>query len=236
MSKFLTQLEANSLHFPNPELALDEPNGLLAIGGDLSPARLLAAYHNGIFPWYEPHRPILWWSPNPRGVLAPERLHVGRTLRKLLRRPTFEIWINRDFDGVIAGCAAPRRTAYSTWISAEMMDAYQRLHRMGHAHSVEIWQQDELVAGLYGLSVGKVFCGESMFSIIDGGAKLAMVALCRHFSAHGGELIDTQMQNNFLATLGVVEWPRWHFLAELRQLRTQPLDADCWLTRQVHYD
>ncbi|MDO2947737.1 leucyl/phenylalanyl-tRNA--protein transferase [Aeromonas simiae] len=236
MSMYLTQLDANPTRFPEPELALDEPNGLLAIGGDLSPARLLSAYHSGIFPWYEPHRPILWWSPDPRGVLEPARLHVGRSLRKLWRRGEFNIWINRDFNKVIEGCAAPRRTADSTWISQDMMAAYRMLHRLGHAHSVEIWQQERMVAGLYGLSLGQVFCGESMFSLIDNGAKLAMLALCHHLTTFGGELIDTQMQNPFLASMGVEEWPRSQFLERLRSLTQRPLSPGCWQTREVWYD
>lgn len=236
MSISLAQLGADPARFPDPGQALREPNGLLAVGGDLSPARLLSAYHKGIFPWYEPYRPILWWSPDPRGVLEPGALHEGRTLRKQWRRGGFEIWINRDFNRVIERCAAPRRSASDTWISKEMMSAYRMLHHLGHAHSVEIWQEGRAVAGLYGLSLGRVFCGESMFGDIDGGARLAMVALCRHLHAFGGELIDTQMQNPFLATLGVQEWPRPRFLTALKRLQALPLAPGCWIPREVHYD
>ncbi len=233
MSRYLTELDDELCWFPSPSHALEEPNGLLAIGGDLSPTRLLAAYHSGIFPWNEPHQPLLWWSPDPRGVIVPEELHIGRSLQKCLRRTPFEIYINRAFDDVIAACAAPRRTASGTWISAPMIDAYRRLHRLGHAHSIEIWQDDQLQAGLYGLSLGRLFCGESMFSRIDNGAKLAMVALCRHFAGHGGALIDCQMQNDFLATLGVQEWPRQRFLTTLATLTRQPLQEGCWQPRRV---
>lgn len=163
----------------------------------------------------------------------PEELHIGRSLQKCLRRTPFEIYINRAFDDVIAACAAPRRTASGTWISAPMIDAYRRLHRLGHAHSIEIWQDDQLQAGLYGLSLGRLFCGESMFSRIDNGAKLAMVALCRHFAGHGGALIDCQMQNDFLATLGVQEWPRQRFLTTLATLTRQPLQEGCWQPRRI---
>jgi leucyl/phenylalanyl-tRNA---protein transferase len=228
MSRYLTQLDDEQYWFPTPSHALEEPNGLLAIGGDLSPERLLAAYHRGIFPWNEPHQPLLWWSPDPRGVIEPEQLHIGRSLQKFIRRTSFDISIDRAFNEVIAACAAPRRNAGGTWISPPMIDAYQQLHRLGHAHSVEIWQDGQLQAGLYGLSLGRVFCGESMFSRIDNGAKLAMVALCRHFARHNGALIDCQMQNDFLATLGIEQWPRRRFLAALDQLTQQPLNAGCW--------
>ncbi len=228
MSRYLTQLDDELCWFPSPSHALEEPNGLLAIGGDLSPDRLLAAYHRGIFPWNEPHQPLLWWSPDPRGVVEPERLHIGRSLHKFIRRTPFDISIDCAFNEVIAACAAPRRSASGTWISTPMIDAYQQLHRLGHAHSIEIWQDGQLQAGLYGLSLGRVFCGESMFSRIDNGAKLAMVALCSHFARHGGALIDCQMQNDFLATLGIEQWPRRQFLTALASLSQQRLSDGCW--------
>ncbi|AHX61201.1 leucyl/phenylalanyl-tRNA--protein transferase [Aeromonas media WS] len=166
-------------------------------------------------------------------MIVPDELHIGRSLQKYLRRTTFDITVDSAFDEVIAACAAPRRSASGTWISAPMIDAYRQLHRLGHAHSVEIWQDGELQAGLYGLSLGRLFCGESMFSRIDNGAKLAMVALCRHFSRHGGALIDCQMQNDFLATLGVQEWPRSRFLTTLARLTRQPLQDGCWQQRRI---
>jgi leucyl/phenylalanyl-tRNA---protein transferase len=233
MSRYLTQLDDEQCWFPDPEHALEEPNGLLAIGGDLSPDRLLAAYHKGIFPWNEPHQPLLWWSPDPRGVIVPEQLHVNRSLRKFIRRTSFDISINRAFNEVIAACAAPRRSASGTWISTPMIDAYRRLHRLGHAHSIEIWQDGQLQAGLYGLSLGRLFCGESMFSRIDNGAKLAMMAFCQHFARHGGALIDCQMQNDFLATMGIQEWPRATFLTALAQLSRQPLAENCWQSGSI---
>lgn len=233
MSRYLTQLDDELCWFPAPSHALEEPNGLLAIGGDLSPERLLAAYHRGIFPWNEPHQPLLWWSPDPRGVVEPDQLHIGRSLHKFIRRSSFDISVDRAFNEVIAACAAPRRSASGTWISTPMIDAYQQLHRLGHAHSIEVWQDGQLQAGLYGLSLGRVFCGESMFSRIDNGAKLAMVALCRHFHRHGGALIDCQMQNDFLATLGIEQWPRSRFLAALATLSQQPLQDGCWQPRSI---
>jgi leucyl/phenylalanyl-tRNA--protein transferase len=176
MSRYLTQLDNELCWFPDPVHALDEPNGLLAIGGDLTPTRVLAAYHSGIFPWNEPSQPLLWWSPDPRGVIRPEQLHIGRSLRKYLRQVHVEISVNYAFDAVITACAQPRRTATGTWISPAMIAAYQHLHRQGHAHSIEIWQAGQLQAGLYGVALGRLFCGESMFSHIDNGAKVAMVA------------------------------------------------------------
>lgn len=231
MSIKLTQLEPGSTWFPSPHRALDEPNGLLAIGGDLDPRRLLTAYHSGIFPWYGAHQPILWWSPNPRALLRPDRLHVSRSLHKVLRRQEFELWLNRDFMAVVEACAAPRRDSEDTWITSELKAAYAVLHRAGHAHSVEVWQAGELIGGLYGISVGRVFCGESMFHRRTDASKLALIGLCRHFSAWGGELIDCQLQTEHLASLGVEEWSRQHFVQRLQQLRQFSLPAACW-TRQ----
>lgn len=233
MSRSLAQLEPGSLWFPQPHSALHEPNGLLAIGGDLTPARLLQAYHNGIFPWYGAHQPILWWSPDPRGVIQPDRLHISRSLQKRIRKQDVTIWINRDFMAVVAACAAPRRDCYDTWIHDELMASYAQLHAAGHAHSVEVWQGDEMIGGLYGISVGRLFCGESMFSRQADGSKLALVALCRHFSHSGGELIDCQMQTEHLLSLGAEEWPRATFIQRLHQLRSQSVTPDCWKRQQV---
>ncbi len=164
---------------PPPAMRWKNPNGLLAIGGDLSPARLLAASHSGIFPWNEPHQPLLWWYAGIQGVIVPDELHIGRSLQKYLRRTPFDITIDHAFDEVIAACAAPRRSASGTWISAPMIDGLSAVsHRLGHAHSVGIWQDGQLQAGLYGLSLGRLFCGESMFSRIDNGAR----------TGHGGAL------------------------------------------------
>ncbi len=233
MSTFLTQLESDSDRFPAPHHALSEPNGLLAIGGDLRPSRLLAAYHNGIFPWYGAHYPILWWSPDPRALLAPEQIHVSRSMNKLLRNHRYQIWINRQFMTVVKACAAPRRDSEDTWINDELMASYQILHAAGHAHSIEVWSDSELVGGLYGISIGRLFCGESMFSRQVNTSKLALIALCRHFAQHGGALIDCQMQTDHLASLGVVEWPRDRFIKTLKQLREESLSPSCWVTQQV---
>ena len=233
MSTFSTQLESDSNRFPAPHHALSEPNGLLAMGGDLKPERLLAAYHNGIFPWYPAHHPILWWSPDPRALLAPEQLHISRSMAKWLRHHEYQIWINRQFMQVVQACAAPRRDSDDTWINEELMLSYQLLHARGDAHSIEVWSDNELVGGLYGISVGRLFCGESMFSRQVNTSKLALIALCHHFAHHGGALIDCQMRTDHLASLGVAEWSRQHFIKQLKQLRDESLTPGCWETQQV---
>ncbi|MCD8548287.1 MAG: leucyl/phenylalanyl-tRNA--protein transferase [Aeromonadaceae bacterium] len=229
----LVQLDESELAFPPVEQALSQPNGLLAIGGDLSPQRILSAYRQGIFPWFGAHQPILWWSPDPRGVLVPEAMHCSRSLLKELKRHDLRCWINRDFAQVIQACAAPRRDCDETWISREMQAAYLQLHHAGLAHSVEIWQGEQLVGGLYGLAIGSLFCGESMFSRRTNASKLALYYLCQHWQTWGGRLIDCQMQNSHLETLGVVEWPRARFMAQLALCRDETIDAACWRLQEV---
>ena len=158
----IVKLSPQSLAFPSPEGALRDPNGLLAIGGDLTAPRLLAAYERGIFPWYSPGEAILWWSPDPRAVLFPAEFHLNRSLKRFLRHDPFRITLNHDFAAVIAACA--HRPDEGTWIGPEVQRAYQHLHRLGYAHSVEVWQDDQLVGGMYGVAQGALFCGESMFS------------------------------------------------------------------------
>jgi leucyl/phenylalanyl-tRNA--protein transferase len=194
--------------FPPVRHALREPNGLLAFGGDLSPERLENAYRRGIFPWFSEGDPILWWSPDPRTVLFPDRLRVSRSLRKRLRRQTFKVTMDRDFGGVIRGCAAPRDAHGGTWILPEMVVAYEALHRRGIAHSVEVWQNDALVGGLYGVAVGGAFFGESMFSRATDASKVALVHLCERLTCWGFGLIDCQMRTEHLVSLGAIEIPR----------------------------
>lgn len=194
--------------FPDPASALSEPNGLLAAGGDLSPERLMCGYRRGIFPWYSEGQPILWWSPNPRTVLFPEDLHVSRSLGKTLRRDVFQVSLNRAFSEVLRSCAAPRATQPDTWITAAMQDAYQRLHRLGFAHSVECWRDGELVGGLYGVSLGQVFYGESMFSRASDASKVALV----HLARMGFQMIDCQMETPHLRRMGAVSIEREDFL------------------------
>jgi leucyl/phenylalanyl-tRNA---protein transferase len=203
--------------FPPLEQALDEPAGLLAAGGDLSPERLVAAYRRGIFPWYSPGQPVLWWSPDPRAVLFPEEFHCPRSLAKTLRNAGFEAAIDRDFEAVIDGCAAPRAASPGTWITAEMRAAYRELHRLGLAHSIEIRRAGELIGGLYGVRLGGVFFGESMFSRARDSSKAALahlVAVCR---SNGLAVIDCQLPSRHLASLGARTIPRGQFQALLRE-------------------
>ncbi len=200
------------LPFPHPDTAETEPDGLLAVGGDLSPTRLVQAYRQGIFPWYSAGQPILWWSPNPRMVLFPERLHVSRSLRKTLRRGRFDVTFDRDFDAVIHACAAPRKDEEGTWITPEMIDAYRRLHALGLAHSVEAWHEGELAGGLYGVTLGRVFFGESMFSRMNDASKVAFVHLVRTLERHGWPLVDCQVHTAHLESLGAERLPRRRFL------------------------
>lgn len=209
--------------FPAPEQALDEPNGLLAIGGDLSSATLLAAYRAGIFPWFSDQQPILWWSPNPRMVLFPEQLHQSRSLKKRLRSTPFRFSIDQAFEQVIHACAADRDADGGTWITDGMRDAYIGLHHLGYAHSVEVWLDDQLCGGLYGISLGNAFFGESMFSRRSDASKAALVLLCRLSQPLRLGLIDCQVSNPHLASLGATEIPRSQFLSLIRAM---PADAN----------
>jgi leucyl/phenylalanyl-tRNA--protein transferase len=205
--------------FPDPAFALQEPNGLLAVGGDLSPARLLNAYRQGIFPWYSQDEPILWWSPDPRTVLFPAQLHLSRSLRKTLRHHPFTVTLDSAFSQVIEACSESRPqkdgSQGGTWISDEMKAAYGTLHRIGFAHSVECWQGEELVGGLYGVSMGRVFFGESMFSRRTDASKIGFAHLVRRLTDWGFVLIDCQVYSAHLASLGAVDIPREQFLTLL---------------------
>lgn len=205
--------------FPPVTRALTEPNGLLAVGGDLSPPRLLAAYRRGIFPWYSPGEPILWWSPDPRMVLFPDQLKISRSLARTLRHGDYTVRLDTAFDHVIGACAkAPRSGQSGTWISAEMQLAYRRLHTLGHAHSVETWRAGTLVGGLYGIALGQAFFGESMFSHATDASKIALAHLCTFLTRHNFGIIDCQMETAHLATLGARPIPRDDFLARLAAL------------------
>jgi len=204
--------------FPPVELALREPNGLLAVGGDLSPQRLLRAYRQGIFPWYNAGQPILWWSPDPRLVLFPADLRISRSLRKALRRGLFRVTLDTAFEAVVAACAAPRGDGQGTWITRDVAAAYTRLYALGHAHSVEVWQQDRLVGGLYGVALGRVFFGESMFTQVSDASKVGFVTLVRQLVRWGYELIDCQVYTGHLASLGAILIPRAAFNGRLDRL------------------
>jgi leucyl/phenylalanyl-tRNA--protein transferase len=222
----LTWLQRNSLEFPPLNKALREPNGLLAAGGDLTAKRLLAAYRHGCFPWYQDGQPLLWWSPDPRTVLLPDELHVSRSLSKCLRQQRFKVTFDRDFAAVIQACAAPRSYSDGTWITGEMQTAYQELHALGHAHSVEVWLDDQLVGGLYGLAIGRLFFGESMFSRADNASKVGFVTLCQQLHQWDFVLIDCQMPTDHLHSLGARTISRDAFANYLKQYLDLPSLAD----------
>lgn len=201
--------------FPPVEAALDEPDGLLCAGGDLSAPRLLEAYRRGIFPWFSEGQPILWWSPDPRTVLYPAEFRISRSLGKTLRNRGFEVTRDRDFRRVVQHCADPALRPEGTWISPRMLAAYERLHELGHAHSFETRLGGELVGGLYGVALGRVFFGESMFSLQRDASKVALHALVRHMLASGGQLIDCQLASAHLASLGARAIPRREFVRQL---------------------
>lgn len=214
--------------FPPPEQALTQPNGLVAIGGSLSERRLLAAYRRGIFPWYEEGQPVLWWSPDPRGVLFPEHLRVRRSLRKRMRSSGFSVTLDTAFEEVITACAAPRGTDTGTWITKDMHDAYCHLHECGLAHSVEVWHHFRLVGGLYGVSLGHAFFGESMFSRERDASKIALVHLSRQLQNWGFDFLDCQILSPHLASLGAMERPRRSFLADLEAALAHPDRPGPW--------
>jgi leucyl/phenylalanyl-tRNA--protein transferase len=220
-------LEADD-DFPELTRALRRPNGLLAAGGDLSPERLLQAYRHGIFPWYGEGEPILWWSPDPRMVLFPAELKIGRSLRKVLRKGAFMVSADTAFEAVIEGCSGPRSGQPGTWITADMKRAYCRLHRLGIAHSVETWLDGRLAGGLYGVALGRAFFGESMFSHASDASKVALVSLVRQLHAWGFEMIDCQMRTELLASFGAREIARGDFSRRLSELIHYPAVAGSW--------
>jgi leucyl/phenylalanyl-tRNA--protein transferase len=204
--------------FPDVDYAMIQPNGLLAVGGDLSPARLLHAYHRGIFPWFSEAQPILWWAPDPRAVLLPEAIKISRSLKKTLRRQVFQVTFDQAFPRVIQACAGARARQNDTWITSHMIDAYCELHSRGFAHSIECWKDGALAGGLYGVAIGKVFFGESMFSRVSDASKVALVTLCRS----GYELIDCQLPSDHIKRMGATEIPRNDFMSLLRTWRGAP--------------
>jgi leucyl/phenylalanyl-tRNA--protein transferase len=213
--------------FPDPELA--DRDGLLGIGGDLSADRLLLAYGNGIFPWHEQDGAPLWWSPDPRCVLFPEKLKVSQRLARRLRRPDYAVTFDRDFASVIGGCSSTPRTGQrGTWITGAFVKAYTHLHALGHAHSVEVTMDGVLAGGLYGVAVGRVFCGESMFSLRPDASKIALAHLVERLKGWGFPLIDCQIANPYLLSMGAEEVPRREFLRLLRKSRELPGHQGSW--------
>lgn len=220
--------DSDPQYFPDPRDALTEPNGLLAFGGGLSPQRLLAAYARGIFPWFGEGEPVLWWSPDPRCVFRTDQLKPNRSLRRTLAGKCWRVTVDQDFDAVIRACAAPRHDESGTWIVPTMIGAYRQLHRLGHAHSVEVWDRQRLVGGLYGIAIGRLFCGESMFSAESGGSKLALVTLGRLLCELGYPLIDAQVSNAHTLGLGATEVPRVQFLQDVARLGREEGHVGSW--------
>lgn len=218
---------SKSLVFPPADYA--EADGLLAVGGDLSPERILLAYRQGIFPWYSENLPILWWTPDPRLVLFPGELKISRSLLRVLRKRVFHATLNRAFREVMLRCASvPRKQNEGTWIVPEMVEAYCRLHRLGYAHSVEVWYEDNLVGGLYGIAMGGVFFGESMFFSRSDASKVALVHLVCILRQWGFELIDCQVTTAHLMSMGAREIPRSEFLTHLAAALRKPVSHELW--------
>ncbi|MFI3156864.1 MAG: leucyl/phenylalanyl-tRNA--protein transferase [Methylococcaceae bacterium] len=226
----LTVLDPNNPEqdFPPVNKALREPDGLLAIGGCLSQRRLLNAYRHGIFPWYNPGEPILWWSPNPRLVLFPDKLIISRSLRKTLRKNSFSVTVDLAFNDVITACADPRKDVGGTWITAAINSAYNQLHQAGFAHSVEAWLGDELVGGLYGVALGQVFFGESMFHNKTDASKVAFATLVKHLQSWDYRLIDCQVHTRHLESFGAQEIDRNYFTKLLDQYCEIPVKPSAW--------
>lgn len=222
----------NKTDFPDVELALREPDGLLAVGGDLSIERLITAYQQGIFPWYNEGQPILWWSPDPRMILIPDEVKISRSLAKKIRKQNFKITFDTHFSDVIKACSKPRLekgiTQNETWILDDMIEAYVRLHEAGYAHSVECWQDDTLVGGLYGIAIGNVFFGESMFSRVSDASKLAFVYLCKQLQQWGFKLIDCQVYTAHLESLGAKMISRQQFIRSINQNTNKNKPSEKW--------
>ena len=233
MSFELPWLDADpAAPFPPPASARREPDGLLAAGGDLAPARLLNAYAHGIFPWYSKGQPILWWSPDPRMVFRTDGVHLSARFRRTLRASSWMVRADTAFEQVIEGCArTPRAGQRGTWITPAMRAAYSNLHRLGHAHSVEVFDGDVLAGGIYGVAIGRMFFGESMFSARSGGSKVALAALAARLHAWDWPLIDAQVENPHLVSLGAEAWPRDRFLARVHLLCAEPAAPGPWSTR-----
>ncbi len=219
--------------FPAVEKAEQEPDGLLAVGGDLSPTRLLNAYRHGIFPWYSSEQPILWWSPNPRTVLFPQRIKISRSLGKSLRNRDYHFSLDNAFAEVIHACAMPQPGREETWITDEMKQAYIQLHRLGYAHSAEVWENSRLVGGLYGVAIGRVFFGESMFSLTRDASKIALVHLAQILADKGFGLIDCQVYTSHLISMGAEEIERSYFCDLLQRFCSQSGYQGSW-TGGIH--
>ena len=216
MTTSIYWLDEDPRHFPDYQYALSEPNGLLAAGGDLTPERIINAYTLGIFPWFNEDDPILWWSPDPRSILIPKAFKPSRSLAKFIRKTDYTVTFNQCFSHVMEMCTAPRAKQDGTWINEDMIEAYSQLNELGYAHSVEYWRNGRLEGGLYGISIGKAFFGESMFSLSTNASNVAFSHLCSRLNEHNFDLIDCQVHNSHLESLGAFETPRDDFLQLLQ--------------------
>ncbi len=233
----LTILNDHDDQFPPVSKALLKPNGLLAAGGQLSTQRLFSAYQQGIFPWYSEGEPIMWWSPNPRCVIKTDDFYVSSSFARFLRKKTFKVTINLAFEEVIKHCASPRPYEDETWINSDIIAAYTLLHKQGIAHSIEVWHDDELVGGVYGLFVANTFCGESMFSLMSNASKTGLYALSRWLNKRGISLIDCQVPNPHLLSLGAKEMPRTDFVAHLKNgLAMGDPKEVVWSVQEISYE
>ncbi len=215
--------------FPAPESALNDPEGLVAAGGDLNPTRVMRAYHGGLFPWYEEGQPILWWSPNPRGILYPKNFIAHKSLLRTLKNNCWRISFNESFRDVMTACAEPRNNSRGTWITNDMLQAYTQLHKLKYAHSLEVWDEsNSLIGGIYGISIGTIFFGESMFSRTADASKIALLYLSAYLDTWGYEMIDTQLPSEHLTFLGGNEITREQYLTTLSQLTQQSHHSDAW--------
>jgi len=233
MTQKLVQLSIDNILFPDPENALNDPEGLLAIGGDLSELRLLNAYQHAIFPWFSEGEPILWWSPVERAVIRPQQVRISKSMAKFIKQTSLTVTVNHAFSDVVDACSLPRKTQADTWISSNIKAAYKRLHQIGAAHSIEVWDQNQLVGGLYGVNIGAVFCGESMFHLQSNASKLAFIALCQHFLTHQGQLIDCQMMTAHLQSLGVAANTRQDFIKQLNRYKEIVISEKCWQQQNI---
>ena len=222
--------------FPPVNKALAEPNGLLAIGGDLSASRLISAYSQGIFPWFSEDEPLMWWSPDPRTVFLIDRFKVKKSVKKTLRENDLKLTLNHAFDEVILNCSLPRSKENGTWITDEMIEAYTNLHRLNRAHSVEVWLENDLVGGIYGVNVGGVFCGESMFSRISNGSKIALSSLILYLRTHGFELIDCQVENPHLVSLGALNISRELYIQMLESNQCKTFSKSIWVPKKLDFN
>lgn len=228
MSQTVHYLDSESLAFPPTQLALTDPNGLIAIGGDLSPQRLVSAYEQAIFPWFNAGEPIMWWSPSPRAIIPVNQIKINRTLTKFIKKNPYQVTLNKDFEQVISNCAHAPFRKEGTWIVDDMKLAYMRLHELGYAHSIEVWQHNELVGGLYGVAINGFFSGESMFYKKNNASKVALISLAELLKTIGVSFIDCQILNPFLDDMGCIEIDRDSF-TQLQQVAiTKIVPKDFW--------